>query len=87
MLRTLRTTMTPNSHLCRTCDRQKFRQFTALPGPVQITNAHIEATVENQSRLKKHLTGVISPESIRDLQNAIVSLMQQMRDALVDSKD
>ena len=67
-------------------NRQKFRQFTALPGPVQITNEQIEATVENQLELRKHLTGVISPESIRDLRNAIVSLMQQMRDALVDSK-
>lgn len=67
-------------------NRQKFRQFTALPRPVQITNEQIAVTVENQLELRKHLTGVISPESIQDLQNAIVSLMQQMRDALMDSK-
>lgn len=67
-------------------NRQKFRQFIALPGSNQITNEQIEATVENQLELKKHLTGVISPESIQDLRDAIVSLMQQMRDALMDSK-
>jgi hypothetical protein len=38
--------------------------------------------VDGQLKLKEHLTGVIAPESIEDLRNAIVFLMRQMRDAL-----